>query len=104
MQWLDDAGLAGRFVILVEHLGNTDDGIEWRAQLVAHIGEEQALGVGRGFCDLLGAAQLRLRLTSLHDAAELRTDLCHEVQHCLIRLRRLVGEKLEQSKLYANWN
>ena len=32
-----------RLGILAQHLGNTDDRVEWRAQLVAHIGKELRL-------------------------------------------------------------
>jgi hypothetical protein len=39
--------LLQRLSILPQHLSDADDGVEWRAQLVAHIGEELRLVLAR---------------------------------------------------------
>ena len=38
-----EAGLAQVFQLLLEHLGVADDGVERRAQLVGHVGQELRL-------------------------------------------------------------
>jgi hypothetical protein len=45
--------------LLFEHLGIADDGAERRPQLVAHIGEELALGLVRLLSRLLGSSECR---------------------------------------------
>ena len=64
--------------ILPQHLGDADDGVERRAQLVAHAGEE-----------------LRLVLAGLGELLALVLDFV-EQPHVLDRDHRLVGEGLEQ--------
>ncbi len=59
--------LAGFLHLLLDHLAVADDGRERRAQLVAHVGEELALGAVRGLGGVLGGAQLLLRLLALGD-------------------------------------
>ena len=66
--------LLRRLGILAQHLGDADDGVERRAQLVAHVGEE-----------------LRLVLARLGELAALVLDFV-EQPHVLDRDRRLVGE------------
>ena len=60
--------------ILPQHLADADDGVERRAQLVAHVGEE-----------------LRLVLARLCELAALLLDFL-EQPHVLDRDRRLIGE------------
>jgi hypothetical protein len=43
-QRLDEVVLAGIGGVLDQHFGNADDGVQRRAQLMAHVGEELALG------------------------------------------------------------
>ena len=64
--------------ILAQHLGDADDGVERRAQLVAHIGEE-----------------LRLVLARFGKLAALLLDLV-EQSRVLDREHRLRGESLQQ--------
>ena len=66
--------LLQRLGILPQHLGDADDGVERRAQLVAHVGEE-----------------LRLVLARLGELAALVLDFV-EQPHVLDRDHRLVGE------------
>ena len=66
--------LLQRLRILPQHLGDADDGVERRAQLVAHVGEE-----------------LRLVLARLRELAALVLDFV-EQPHVLDRDHRLVGE------------
>jgi Bacterial protein of unknown function (DUF899) len=47
LQGLDEVVPAEFFGVLFEHLGEADDRIEGRSQLVAHVGQELALGLGR---------------------------------------------------------
>ena len=47
LQRLDEIVLAQVLGVFQQHLGNADDGVERRAQLVAHIGEKLALGLSR---------------------------------------------------------
>ena len=60
---LDQLALAGFPGIFLQHFGNAEDGVERRAQLVAHAGEELALGLGRRHG--LVARDLELRLVAL---------------------------------------
>ena len=53
-----DAGLAVVFRLFLEQLAVENDGVQRRAQLVAHAGEELALGAGRRFGLPLRDAQL----------------------------------------------
>ena len=56
--------LADVLGLLLEHLAVADDGVERRAQLVAHVGQEGALGPVGGLGRVLGAlssASARLR-------------------------------------------
>ena len=73
--------LLQRLRILPQHLGDADDGVERRAQLVAHIGEE-----------------LRLVLACLGELAALVLDFV-EQPHVLDRDHRLVGEGRDQLDL-----
>ena len=66
--------LLQRLGILPQHLGDADDGVERRAQLMAHAGEE-----------------LRLVLAGDFELAALVLDFL-EQSHVLDRDRRLVGE------------
>src|SRR5262249_646647 len=57
--------------IAAHQLRETDDGIEWCSQLVAHVGEKLALGPARGFCCLFRRAAYRdLLLEILHKGAQ----------------------------------
>ena len=67
--------------ILPQHLGDADDGVERRAQLVAHVGEE-----------------LRLVLARICELAALVLDFV-EQPHVLDRDHRLVGEGRDQLDL-----
>ena len=51
--------------LFLEHFAVADDGVERRAQLVAHVREELALGVGGGLRLFLRLAQLRVDLVQL---------------------------------------
>ena len=73
--------LLQRLGILPQHLGDADDGVERRAQLVAHVGEE-----------------LRLVLARLCELAALVLDFV-EQPHVLDRDHRLVGEGRDQLDL-----
>ena len=73
--------LLQRLGILPQHLADADDGVERRAQLVAHIGEE-----------------LRLVLARLGELAALVLDFV-EQPHVLDRDHRLVGEGRDQLDL-----
>ena len=73
--------LLQRLRILPQHLADADDGVERRAQLVAHIGEE-----------------LRLVLARLGELAALVLDFV-EQPHVLDRDHRLVGEGRHQLDL-----
>ena len=60
------------FVVLVErlldqHFAVADDGVERRPQLVAHGGEEPALGLVGGFGVALGRLELHLAVLELGD-------------------------------------
>ena len=78
--------LLERLGILPQHLGDADDGVERRAQLVAHVGEE-----------------LRLVLARLGELAALVLDLV-EQPHVLDRDHRLVGEGGKQLDLPVRVN
>src|ERR1700730_12065913 len=55
-------GLADRPEDLaVDHLREADDGVEWRAQLMAHIGEKFGFGAAGDLGHFLGLAKLALR-------------------------------------------
>ena len=54
---------------LVQHLGVAQDGVERRAQLVAHIGQKQALGLVGGFGGFLGLGHLFLDTLAFRDVA-----------------------------------
>src|SRR6516164_7294637 len=69
------------FRILPQHLADADDGVERRAQLMAHVGEK-----------------LRLVLACFGKLAALVLDLV-EQPYILDRNRRLVGESLDQRDL-----
>ena len=73
--------LLQRLGILPQHLADADDGVERRAQLVAHVGEE-----------------LRLVLARLRKLAALVLDFV-EQPHVLDRDHRLVGEGRDQLDL-----
>ena len=47
LERLGEAGELRTFGLLAQHLGQADDGVERRAQLVAHIGEELRLVLAR---------------------------------------------------------
>ncbi len=47
LERLGEAGELRAFGLLAQHLGQADDGVERRAQLVAHIGEELRLVLAR---------------------------------------------------------
>ena len=72
--------------ILPQHLGDADDGVERRAQLVAHVGEE-----------------LRLVLACLRELAALVLDLV-EQPHVLDRDYRLIGEGRSRSSICFSVN
>ncbi len=55
--------------LLLEQLGEANDGVQRRAQLVAHVGQEGALGLIGGVGGLLGGAQLALGALALLDLA-----------------------------------
>jgi hypothetical protein len=59
-----EAALVG---LLEQHLGVADDGVERGAQLVAHVGEEAALGERGLLGDLLGLAQAAFGVLELGD-------------------------------------
>ena len=67
-----------RLGILPQHLADADDGVERRAQLMAHVGEE-----------------LRLVLARLRELAALVLDFAEQMR-ILDRQRRLGGEGLQQ--------
>src|SRR6202047_1299127 len=79
IEWL--SVLLQRLCIFAQHLADTDDGIERRAQLMAHVGEE-----------------LRLVLASLGKLATLVLDFV-EQPYILDCDHRLVGERLEEIHL-----
>ena len=58
----DEALLAQVVGLLLEHLAVADDGVERRAQLVAHVGQEGALGAVRGHRLVARERQLALGL------------------------------------------
>ena len=72
--------LLERLGVLPQHLGDADDGVERRAQLVAHVGQE-----------------LRLVLARYLELAALVLNFV-EQPHVLDRDRRLVGEGLEPAR------
>ena len=51
--------------LALHHLGKADDGIQWRAQLVAHHREKTRFGAARRFGRLLGEAQRFIRCLAL---------------------------------------
>ena len=53
--------------VLLQHLAVADDGVERRAQLVAHVGEEGALGAAGGLGRVAGLDQLLLGPLPLGD-------------------------------------
>src|SRR6185437_10158102 len=53
-----------------EHFGESDDGVERRAQFVAHVGEELALGLAGGFGGVLGVLERGLKFAALGDVEE----------------------------------
>jgi len=53
--------------VIPEQLGESEDRIQWSTQLVAHAGEELALGPIRAVSLGLGLLQGRLRLPGLGD-------------------------------------
>ena len=59
--------VAGIARVLGKHLAVADDRVERRTQLVAHVGEERALGAVGALGRLLGAAQLLLGALALGD-------------------------------------
>ena len=62
------AGLVGAIGrVLEQNFAVADDGVERRAQLVAHIGEERRLDPAGRFGGLLGLSQLDLRLHPIVD-------------------------------------
>ena len=86
MRWMRSSTsriLSGRVAVDVveDQLGITEDGVERRAQLVAHVGEE-----------------LRLVLARLGELAALVLDLVEQA-HVLDRDHRLVGEGRDQLDL-----
>ena len=57
--------LAGVFELFLQHFAVADDGVERRAQLMAHVGKELALRAIRFFRGVLGFEQLVLALAQL---------------------------------------
>ena len=78
-------GVVGRQARVHQQVEHRHDAVERGADLVAHGGQELALGHHRRFRRLLGLAQLRLQLGVLID---LRLQLLH---HRLVAARALVG-------------
>ena len=60
--------------IALQQLRVADHAVERRAQLVAHVGQELALGARRGFGRLLGPAQLIVALAPIRDVAQERAE------------------------------
>lgn len=57
LQRLDEVVEPVVLVVIRQHFRQADDGVQWRAQLVAHVGEELALGPGRFHCLIARLAQ-----------------------------------------------
>ena len=75
--------------------GEADDRVERRPELVAHVGEEDALGPGRLLRLLLRRAQRDLGALALDHPPELGADVGHRVEQRPVRLERLAREELE---------
>ena len=73
-QRLDEVLLTQILGVLLQHLGDADHGVERRAQLMAHVGQELALGAGRLLGLLHGAAQLEFRMLEVGDVGVDRDD------------------------------
>ncbi len=106
---MDEVGVVGHFgvreaalVLLGKQLGKADDGVERRAQLVAHVGDELGLNLARKFglnaCGMLSYA----RPMTQYRIAQERGVLVHEgsrfgagersAEHCLDKLREFKGD------------
>jgi hypothetical protein len=66
--------------ILLEHLTVSDDGVERGSELVAHVGEERALGVVGHLGGLPGSLQLSVGLLQLPSARQQGPDQSEEEQ------------------------
>ncbi|MNS49993.1 hypothetical protein D3C72_826290 [compost metagenome] len=63
--------------LFLEHLGVADDGVQGRAQLVAHVREKAALGLAGQLGLDAGLAQSVVGALALHHPAELGADVAH---------------------------
>ena len=57
---LEEVALPGRERALQHQFGHADDGVHGRADLVAHVGQERALGPAGGLRRFLGLGQFRI--------------------------------------------
>jgi hypothetical protein len=77
--------------IQVQQVGKADDGVHRRADLVAHVGQEGALGLVGGLGVLLGLGQVDLDAPAPHDAPEVAAEQGHLAQIGLVVGLGLVG-------------
>ena len=76
--------------VALQQLRVAEHAVQRRAQLVAHVGQELALGARRRLGRLLGAAQLGVALAPVGDVAQERAEEDS-------RLRRRIGEVMVSS-------
>ena len=67
---LDHGGLVVAQAFATQQLGQAEDGVHGGADLVAHVGQEFALGPGGGLGGLLGEPQLRLQSDALANVVD----------------------------------
>ena len=92
-------GVAKRAVEFLPHdLGEADDRVQGRAQLVAHGGQERALRAVGALGRVLGGQQITLRPRALDHAADLLADMGHGVQRRLVRFDRVFGKELQHRR------
>ena len=65
LQRVELLGLPGADAGVPHQVGHAGDGVQWRADLVRHVGQEHRLGHAGGFGRLLGRGQLRRALADL---------------------------------------
>jgi hypothetical protein len=87
--------LARRRGAHLQQLAEAEDGVERGAQLVAHAGEEVALGAVGGLGRDLGLLQVGDGAVAVEDVAELDADLEHGLHERLVGLAGLAGEELQ---------
>jgi len=78
--------------LVPDDLGKADDGVQWRPQLVAHVGEERRLGAVGVFRPQLGGHQILLHALALGDVGG---DADHVALAAAHRDRRLAREQPE---------